>query len=956
MSQRFLERTGRDPDASIYKVVFSPTRDFSKVQPSKQAYHEAYEKKTNEDTGYDDLIDFIELINNTPDEIFAYELRRAFDVAAYLDHYAVVVLTKNADTIPHNSYLIHDLTTDRWELVPYDLDRAFDPSWDWENRFRSPIDMGTQASPIVPWGYNSVLLTRVLNVPQFRAYYCHRLAEFMETFFSDEAMYPLIDETYRAIEQDGLRDWRKYRADDNTWFIATPSEYKTYVTERKKFLWSEIATYCPPDRPYLTINEVMVENQATLEDADEPGEFPAWFEVYNESLETADLSGMYLTNDRVDPTRFQIAEGVTVPAGGFVTFFADGDTEQGPLHTSFELDKNGGMIGVFSGTQQIDAYYWGGHAQHGLQAGDVSYARYPDGVDHWRPFTIPTPGRSNELHPPVIGATNRSPLLPTSYGTVTITATITDDGAVLTATLSYSATEDRVEGFVEVPMVRLQEDRYMARIPTQPGGSLVQYYILAGDDDGQASTDLPDPSDDLYEYRVDYQSPNLLINEFMADNESAFIDPSESNEFPDWIELYNPGSEPVDLGGRYLSDDPANPTKFRIADGITISARGFLLFYADGDPEQGPFHANFRLNGTGESVGLFDIDAAANQPLDLCSFDRLPVDVSRGRYPDGNDAWIFFTHSTPDKTNEMHGIPPVISSVRHTPPSPSSDDDVIVTADVIDEGTIVTSTLWYSTGVGFTAVPMALSGPAFSDVEGAEQFMLHKFPFYAEGAVRRGAYAATIPAQPDGTLVAYYVRVEDDRGLFRTDPLRGAEGGSGGIHRYVVGYHPPPLSVNEFMADNVATLEDPDEPGEFPDWVELYNPGPAPIDLGGKYLTDDLADPTKFQIADGLVIPVGGFVLFYCDGESEQGPLHTNFRLSKSGESIALFDADATGNQLIDAYTFGLQTPDVSERRYHNGGDTWLAFRTPTPGKADIPIFVYLPVLSKRAMDAANQP
>jgi len=189
-----------------------------------------------------------------------------------------------------------------------------------------------------------------------------------------------------------------------------------------------------------------------------------------------------------------------------------------------------------------------------------------------------------------------------------------------------------------------------------------------------------------------------------------------------------------------------------------------------------------------------------------------------------------------------------------------------------------------------------------------------------------------------------------------TDPLRGAEGGSGGIHRYVVGYHPPPLSVNEFMADNVATLEDPDEPGEFPDWVELYNPGPAPIDLGGKYLTDDLADPTKFQIADGLVIPVGGFVLFYCDGESEQGPLHTNFRLSKSGESIALFDADATGNQLIDAYTFGLQTPDVSERRYPNGGDTWLAFRTPTPGKADIPIFVYLPVLSKRAMDAANQP
>jgi hypothetical protein len=73
--------------------------------------------------------------------------------------------------------------------------------------------------------------------------------------------------------------------------------------------------------------------------------------------------------------------------------------------------------------------------------------------------------------------------------------------------------------------------------------------------------------------------------------------------------------------------------------------------------------------------------------------------------------------------------------------------------------------------------------------------------------------------------------------------------------------------------------------------------------------------------------------------------------LSKNGESLALFDTDVTGNQLIDAYTFGLQAPDVSERRYPNGGDTWLAFRTSTPGRADIPVLVYLPVLSKRALD-----
>ncbi|MHC4745677.1 MAG: PEP/pyruvate-binding domain-containing protein [Planctomycetota bacterium] len=56
------------------------------------------------------------------------------------------------------------------------------------------------------------------------------------------------------------------------------------------------------------------------------------------------------------------------------------------------------------------------------------------------------------------------------------------------------------------------------------------------------------------------------------------------------------------------------------------------------------------------------------------------------------------------------------------------------------------------------------------------------------------------------------------------------------------------LYINEFMADNETTKEDPDEPGEYPDWIELYNAGPEPIDLGGMYLTDDINEPDKWMI------------------------------------------------------------------------------------------------------------
>jgi hypothetical protein len=150
------------------------------------------------------------------------------------------------------------------------------------------------------------------------------------------------------------------------------------------------------------------------------------------------------------------------------------------------------------------------------------------------------------------------------------------------------------------------------------------------------------------------------------------------------------------------------------------------------------------------------------------------------------------------------------------------------------------------------------------------------------------------------------------------------------------------------MADNVTALEDPDEPGEFPDWIELYNPGPTPIDLGGKYLTDDLNDPTKFKIEDGLSIPAAGFVLFYADDDPEQGPFHTNFGLSNNGESIGLFDDGATGNQPIDLYTFGPQAADSSERRFPDAGGNWISSRTPTPGRGGVA--GYLPIVLKRAM------
>jgi hypothetical protein len=143
----------------------------------------------------------------------------------------------------------------------------------------------------------------------------------------------------------------------------------------------------------------------------------------------------------------------------------------------------------------------------------------------------------------------------------------------------------------------------------------------------------------------------VVINEIMADNTGAFEDPDEPLEYPDWIELYNPSAVAVNLGGMFLSDDPADSQLYRIPDSVVIGPFGYLVFIADGEPEQGPLHTNFRLGKGGEGVTLIDKAARSFRLLDQVEYDGLAADVSYGRSPNGSGAWRVLGAATPGSHN-----------------------------------------------------------------------------------------------------------------------------------------------------------------------------------------------------------------------------------------------------------------------------------------------------------------
>jgi len=158
----------------------------------------------------------------------------------------------------------------------------------------------------------------------------------------------------------------------------------------------------------------------------------------------------------------------------------------------------------------------------------------------------------------------------------------------------------------------------------------------------------------------------VFINEWMASNSGVVLDPAD-DEPDDWFELYNAGAAPADLSAYTLTDDMSDKGQFVIPYGTVVPAGGFLLVWADEEPEQstnGWVHADFRLGAGGDTIGLFTPDG---RPVDVVTFGVQTNNMSEGRIPDGMvEPFVFMGRPTPGGPNEFATInqPPVLASLE----------------------------------------------------------------------------------------------------------------------------------------------------------------------------------------------------------------------------------------------------------------------------------------------------
>ncbi len=122
---------------------------------------------------------------------------------------------------------------------------------------------------------------------------------------------------------------------------------------------------------------------------------------------------------------------------------------------------------------------------------------------------------------------------------------------------------------------------------------------------------------------------------------------------------------------------------------------------------------------------------------------------------------------------------------------------------------------------------------------------------------------------------------------------------------------PADVVISEFMASNVSTLLDEDN--GYSDWIEIFNNGTDDVSLLGWGLSDSSNNPYKWIFPD-VIISANERIVIFASDKNKTDPtleLHTNFKLSSSGEYLALTDPSGKIHSEFSP-TYPPQYPDVS--------------------------------------------
>lgn len=183
---------------------------------------------------------------------------------------------------------------------------------------------------------------------------------------------------------------------------------------------------------------------------------------------------------------------------------------------------------------------------------------------------------------------------------------------------------------------------------------------------------------------------SIVVNEVVSSNSNSITDEDGSHE--DWIELYNPGPNAVNLLGYGLTDEVALPYKW-VFPNISLNPGAYLVVWASDKNRvapDNPLHTNFKIGAAGETLTLTHPSGTV---ADTFPPIGLQTDISYGRYPNGSGTFAFFGTPTPNAANTTTGYSEVLNPPTFSHNSGFRTAGFSLTLASLDPGTTIYYTL-----------------------------------------------------------------------------------------------------------------------------------------------------------------------------------------------------------------------------------------------------------------------
>ncbi|HEY2953343.1 MAG TPA: lamin tail domain-containing protein, partial [Verrucomicrobiae bacterium] len=421
----------------------------------------------------------------------------------------------------------------------------------------------------------------------------------------------------------------------------------------------------------------------------------------------------------------------------------------------------------------------------------------------------------------------------------------------------------------------------------------------------------------------------VVLNEVLADNHS----PTNFNgATADFVELYNLGTNTVDLTDASLTDDSEFARKFVFPSGPPLAPGAYRVIYFDGDQPLSATNTGFGLPASGGTVFFFNKPASGGSLIDAVRFGLQTPDLSIARLPNPTGNWNLAV-PTPGSLNVAAGLGSVSAlRINEWMADPTSGSD------------------WFEV-YNSAALPVALGGLYLTDNltdktqspiqplsfigVGANAFV----QFIADGNPGAGADHVSFSLKKSGESLGIFSPVGTmlngfGFGAQATGVSQGRlPDGSATIVSFTTTPSPAEpnyLPLTNAIVNEVLTHTDP----PLEDAIEIYNPTTATASIGGYYLSNSKDNFKKYRIPDGTTIPANSYQVFY---ENQFNAGATAFTLNSAhGDHVHLSRADASGNLLgfRSIVSFGAGGNGVSFGRYQTSvGVDFTALRVRTFGQ-----------------------